>query len=56
MIKKSDLELKDVRGGMSITGTIVNSFVSLIELLYDAGKSTGSSIRRLFDGNMCPLE
>ena len=56
MIKKSDLELKELHGGMSITGTIVNGFVSLIELLYDAGKSAGSAIRRLFDGDMCPLK
>lgn len=56
MIKRNDLELKELYGGMSITGTIVNGFVSLIELLYDAGKSAGSAIRRLFDGDMCPLK
>ncbi len=53
---KKDSDLKEIYGGTSITGTVINGFVDLIKLLYDAGKSAGSSIRRLVDGNICPLD
>lgn len=56
MIKRNDSDLKEIYGGASITGTVINGFVSLIELLYDAGKSAGSAIRRLFEGDICPLK
>lgn len=54
-ISKDD-ELKEIYGGTTITGTVINGFVDLIKLLYDAGKSAGSSLRRFIDGNLCPLE
>lgn len=56
IIRKSD-ELKDIKGGSTtISGTVMNGLVDLINLLYEAGKSAGSSIRRIVDGNLCPLD
>lgn len=49
-------ELKEICGGTTITGTVLNGFVDLIKILYDAGKSTGSAIRRLMEDNLCPLK
>ncbi len=51
----NDLVLKEVCGGTTISGTVLNGMVNLIKILYEAGKSTGSSIRRIIDGNLCPL-
>lgn len=48
-------ELKEVYGGATITGSIINGFVDLIKVLYDAGRSTGSSIRRIAEDGLCPL-
>ena len=49
--------LNDISGGSTqITGTIFNAIVNLIELLADAGRSLGSGIRRLSEGNVCPLK
>lgn len=45
-----------IKGGSTISGTVINGLVDLITLLYDAGKSAGSSIRRIVDGNLCPLD
>ena len=35
---------------------IVNAFVNVIKLLMDAGISVGSSIRRIAEGEVCPLQ
>ena len=51
-----DDDLINVYGGTTITGTILSSMVNLIEILYDAGKSTGSAIRRIVDDSLCPLK
>ncbi len=56
MIESKEEELKELCGGATISGTVINGFVNLIKVLYDAGKSAGSSIRRLFDDNLCPLK
>ncbi len=56
-MKKVDIyELDTVVGGDSISGTVINAFTNIIKLLMDAGRSLGSSIRRVSEGNLCPLE
>lgn len=54
----SDENLKDLYGGSSnsISGTIINAFTNIIKLLADAGRGLGSSLRRIGEGNLCPLE
>lgn len=50
-------KLDTIIGGTNnvITGSIVNAFVNIIELLTSAGEGIGSSIRRIIGNNMCPL-
>lgn len=49
-------ELDLIIGGDSISGTVINAFTNVIKLLLDAGRSVGSAIRRVAEGNLCPLE
>ena len=51
-------ELDAIVGGTNnvITGSIINAFVNIIELLSNAGEGLGSSIRRIIGNNMCPLK
>ena len=38
------------------TPTKPYAFTKIIGMMYDAGKGLGSSIRRLGENNLCPLE
>ena len=49
-------ELDSIIGGDSISGTVINAFTNVIKLLLDAGRSVGSAIRRVAEGNLRPLE
>ncbi len=54
-INEDKLEL--ITGGTSsISGTILNAFKSIVELLRGAGYSLGSGLRRIGENNLCPLE
>lgn len=48
-------ELKEIDGGLSITGTIINAFTESIKTIYDIGRSLGNSIRRLKEGKLCEI-
>ena len=57
MRKLSNNKLGDIVGGASyISGTVINAFVNVIKLIMEAGEKTGSSIRRIAEGNVCPLD
>ncbi len=56
MEKESDLNLRNVYGGATVAGSVVSAFGKIIEMLRDAGKGVGSSIRRISENNLCPLE
>ncbi len=58
MKKVNDESLVEIIGGTStvINGSFVNAFVNVIKLLMDAGISVGSSIRRIAEGEVCPLQ
>ena len=56
-MKKVEKNLDQVIGGTaSISGTVINAFTNVIRLLIDAGKGVGSSIRRIAEGELCPLK
>ncbi len=55
MIELNKEELLSVIGGFSITGTIINAVVGAGKFLLDAGRSFGSSLRRIGGNNLCPL-
>ena len=56
MNKINNEELHNINGGFSISTTILNSITSIFKILMDAGREIGSSIRRIHEDKMCPLE
>lgn len=48
-------ELLCVVGGVSLSGTIVNAFVSAYKTLYSFGQNFGSSLRRIIKKKLCSL-
>ena len=50
-------KMDNIKGGdATITGTIINALVSVIEVLKNAGYSLGSGIRRISEDNLCPIK
>ena len=59
VIRVKDLsvkELKNIKGGFSLTSTAIKYVGDLIEILILAGRKLGSSLRRIGSGDICPLE
>lgn len=50
-------KLDNVYGGtsFSLTSSFINAFVNFMKVLNDAGIGIGSSIRRVKENNVCPL-
>lgn len=44
-----------VEGGLSVSGTLINSFTAGIKILLELGRSLGSVIRRGGSGQMCKI-
>ena len=55
MKKLNKNELYQVKGGIKISGTLVNSVARLVNSLLEAGRSLGSGLRRLISGRLCPI-
>lgn len=57
MKRISDKNLELITGGSinNITSGIINAFVNVIKLLIDAGNTVGDGIRRVTEGEICPL-
>ncbi len=53
MNKTSDT--KEIVGGQSVTGAVVDGIVNLFKAIYNIGRGAGGSIRRIATGNVCPL-
>lgn len=52
-MKLTNKELKCIKGGAGISGTLINSLVNGIKMFMDVGRYFGSSIRRIFGGRYC---
>ncbi len=50
-----NIHTKEIIGGQSITGPIINGVVNLFKAIYNIGRGAGGSIRRIATGNVCPL-
>ena len=50
--------LVNIKGGTTgtVSSSIINAFTNVIKVLYEAGQSFGSAIRRIAEGNLCPLD
>ena len=44
MKRLTSQELKEIKGGASITGSLLNAFVDILKVLLDAGRSVGSEL------------
>ncbi len=49
-------ELREIDGGISITGTIINAFTDAIKTVYDFGRSLGNSFRRIKEDKLCEIK
>ena len=43
-------------GGTTITGTLISAFGEVFRILYDAGHAVGSSMRRINNKELCPID
>lgn len=55
-IEEEKLEVISGGGTTTITGTLVSAVGEVLKVLYDAGHAVGSSIRRMSDKNLCPID
>ena len=54
MIKVNNDELMNIKGGsVSYTATFISALVRAIDIIFEIGKSLGSSIRRSSDNTSC---
>jgi hypothetical protein len=56
MVEAKEEKLCNTYGGTSITGSLVDAVVGVVRVIYDVGKNFGFSIRRLTEGELCPLQ
>lgn len=55
MNKIEKQELKEIDGGLSISGTIINAFTNGMKTIFEVGRSLGNSMRRIKEGKMCEI-
>ncbi len=48
-------ELKEIEGGSSITGSLINAFTDAIKTIMGVGRALGSSIRRIKEKHLCKV-
>lgn len=46
-------KLCDIKGGISVSGTLINAFTGGIRIVLEVGRSFGTSIRRIIFGSLC---
>ena len=56
MDRVDDVFLDNVVGGSNVSGTLMNAFTSIVKFIYEVGEGIGSSIRRISEGDLCPLK
>lgn len=56
MKKLNKDEMLSVSGGAGITASFVSAIVRGVNSFLDVGRSIGSSIRRIFERKVCPLD
>lgn len=47
--------LYKIDGGLSLSGSLINSFTDGIKTIMDVGRSLGTAIRRMITGNICKV-
>lgn len=49
------IELNEIDGGASLSGTLVSAFTSAFKTVFDFGRSLGSAFRRIKEGKLCAI-
>ena len=49
----NDIEMLNIKGGMSINGNLLSAISRMLNLVLEIGRSIGSSISRYKSGNKC---
>lgn len=49
-------QMKNIIGGTSITSSWLNAISKAVNTLYELGKQTGSSLRRIIKNSYCPVK
>lgn len=52
---KENINTKEIVGGQSVSGPIINGIVNLFMTIFEIGRQAGGAIRRIESGNVCPL-
>lgn len=56
MVKiESQEELVKIEGGSSISSSYINAIINGVKVIFEIGRSIGSSIKRSVLGDMCPI-
>lgn len=55
MIDIKENEIYLIEGGLSISGTLINSLTGGIKIILELGRSLGPAIRRGSSGKMCSV-
>ena len=53
MKKLKEEELLNIKGGVSVSATVINAFARAGQLLYDLGRSLGTAIRMIGKKKAC---
>lgn len=56
MVKLTNEQMLEIIGGASITAAFLNGLSRAITTIMDLGRTLGSSIRRGFNGKVCPVK
>lgn len=54
MNKLDDIDLVNIKGG-ELSSSLLNSISKITSTIYELGRSFGSSIRRIIEGNICQI-
>jgi len=52
---EKEKDLLEISGGVNVSGSIINAFAKGINSILDLGRSLGTAIRRLYNGNLCKI-
>ncbi len=55
MNKLEKQQLLEIRGGISLSGSLLNYIIKGFNTILELGRNLGSSIRRIQNGSICPL-
>ncbi len=55
MQKLSIMEMKNIRGGLTLSGALISAFKGYYTVLREIGQYFGSGIRRITSGSYCSV-